>query len=177
MSKTLEQTQKRFEELLGRVDETTLVVLKGHLLIEEMLESIITKFVFHPEFVEEASLRFAQKVAIARSMSLDEHENEMWQLAIKLNSLRNELAHSLSSPKRTAKTKAVIDLYFELTAEMPYSESQRSQPEPTVLAYAIALFLGFLSTFEDEVARFRAFVDSLDQAVNPHRHKREPGQK
>src|SRR5260221_5346762 len=75
---------------------------------EELLDSIISAFVFHSEFIGPANLRFVQKVSIARSMSLDEHENAMWEIATKLNSLRNELAHKLDSPKRAAKTRAVV---------------------------------------------------------------------
>jgi hypothetical protein len=75
--------------------------------------------VFHPEFIGEANLGFAQKLSIARSMSLDEHENAVWELGTKLNSLRNELAHKLDSPKRAARTRAVIDLYFRHSADLP----------------------------------------------------------
>src|SRR5258708_6758278 len=114
-----EELKRRSLEYLSNVDETTLVVLKGHLLIEELLDSIISTFVFHPEFIGADNLGFAQKLSIARSMSLDEHENAMWELATKLNSLRNELAHKLDSPKRAAKTRSVIDLYFRLSADMP----------------------------------------------------------
>jgi hypothetical protein len=45
------------------------VVLKGHLLIEEALDGIISNFVFHSERIGEARLSFAQKVNLARSMS------------------------------------------------------------------------------------------------------------
>jgi hypothetical protein len=69
-----EELKRRSLEQLGYVDETALVVVKGHLLIEESLNSIISAFVFHPEFIQEANLRFAQKLSIARSMSLDDHQ-------------------------------------------------------------------------------------------------------
>jgi hypothetical protein len=94
----------RVREHFGYVDETALIVLKGHLLVEESLDSIISKFVFHPEFLEMANLGFAQKVSIARALNLTEHENEIWEIATKLNSLRNEIAHGLNSPKRAKKT-------------------------------------------------------------------------
>ncbi|WP_162917474.1 hypothetical protein [Dongia deserti] len=173
MPETLDELRRRFEKHLRHVDETTLVVLKAHLLIEEMLDSIISSFVFHPKFIEAANLRFAQKISVARSMSLDEHENEMWEIAVKLNSLRNELAHALDSPKRTAKTQAVIDLYFRLSADA--RNPLQGQPEHIVLSYAAAFFLGFLSSFYEEVKRFRHYVDALDEVMNRHRHAPEGG--
>src|SRR5690349_1914719 len=82
----------RLIEQMGHIDELALVVLKGHLLLEEQLERIISKFLLHPEYLERANLRFAQKVALARTMSLDEQENSMWELLLAVNGLRNELA-------------------------------------------------------------------------------------
>ena len=37
----------------------------------------IEKFVFHPEHLEKARLTFAHKIAIARSMSLDESDSQI----------------------------------------------------------------------------------------------------
>jgi hypothetical protein len=124
--------------------------------------------VFHPEFVQAANLRFLQKLSVARAMSLDEHQNEMWAIALALNSLRNELAHSLKSPKRAAKTQAVLDLYFRQADNMP--GDAREQPEHVQLYSAVGFFLGFLSGFQAEVKRVRQFLDTLDPVVNPHRH-------
>ena len=68
-TKPLEEIRQKFEEHLRYVDDTTLIVLKGHLLIEEMLDSIISKFVFHPEFIEKADLRFPQK-SVGRAINI-----------------------------------------------------------------------------------------------------------
>lgn len=171
MPEPLEEMRQRIEEQFRHVDETAVVVLKGHLLIEEALDTIISKFVHHAAFIEEARLRFAQKIAVARSMSLDEHENGMWDIAIKLNSLRNDLAHALDSPKRAGKTQAVIDLYYREINDPAHRDMMKDQPEHVVLFHAIGFFLGFLSTFQGEVNRFREHVDALDFIVNPHRRK------
>jgi hypothetical protein len=69
-------------------------------------------------------------------MSLREQDNEMWEIALRLNSLRNELAHSLQSQKRVAKTQAVINVYFQEAANMPHFEKLKGYPEPILLAHA-----------------------------------------
>ena len=88
MTESLAAVMEKMRKHFGQIDETVLVVLKGHLLIEESLDAIISGFVFHPEFVQAANLRFGQKLAIARAMSLDEHKNEMWAIALSVNSTR-----------------------------------------------------------------------------------------
>lgn len=167
-----DRMRNRVQEVFGAVDETVLVVLKGHLLIEELLDSIIRKFVFHPDYLDAANLRFAQKLYIARSMSLDEHDNGMWEIASRLNSLRNELAHALNSDKRERKTQAVIECYFAQATEDEHIEIVRNQGEPVILAFAASYFIGFLGSFKAEVERFRDVVDGIDQVMNPHRHQR-----
>ena len=84
-------------------DPAAMVVLKGHLVIEEKLTTAIERFVFHPDHLEHARLTFAQKLAISRSLSLDENKNSIWDLVAKLNTLRNTLSHSskeTDAPKR-----------------------------------------------------------------------------
>jgi hypothetical protein len=97
-------------------------------------------------------------------------KNEMWEIAAKLNSLRNELAHKLNSPKRAEKTQAVIDLYFRLAADMPDFEKLNEQPEHVLLAFVVGFFLGFLRGFQKEVNRFKERIDELDGVYYPHRH-------
>ena len=57
MPEPLDEMRRRIEEQFRHVDETALVVLKGHLLIEEALDAIISRFGHHAAFVEEARLR------------------------------------------------------------------------------------------------------------------------
>lgn len=164
--------QKKFEEHFSTVDATAQIVLKGHLLIEEALDSILGKFVFHSECLESANLRFAQKIDLARSVSLDDHNNEMWELVRAINSLRNELSHSLKSEKRQQKANRVIELYLKLLDNPETAKHHADQSEEDVLMWAVSFFLGFLSAFEAEVERFKKFISALDQVANPYRHQK-----
>ena len=171
MPSEFEKMRNRIQAVFGALDESVLIVLKGHLLIEEMLDAIIRTFVFHPDHLDGARLGFSQKLHIARSMSLDEHNNGMWDIALRLNSLRNELAHSLESDKRDRKTKAVLDAYFTEATEDEHLKLVRDQEEPVQLAFAASYFIGFLGSFKAEVVRFREVIDGIDRTMNPHRHK------
>ncbi len=51
----------RFAKTINEFDPITHTTLMGSLLIEEVLSWIITKFVFHPEQIEEARLRSSSR--------------------------------------------------------------------------------------------------------------------
>ncbi len=56
MSAIDNDTLERFVQQFSSIDETAIAVLKGHLLIEEKIDSIISLFVFHPKFIEQSRL-------------------------------------------------------------------------------------------------------------------------
>jgi hypothetical protein len=154
-----------------RMDEEVLIVLKAHLLIEERLNEILTKFVFHPSFLEKANLRFHQKVHVARSFSLDQQDNRMWDLILAINTLRNEMAHTLQFERRKQKTAAVMDIYAEVQSSKMATEGKRFAAHVR-MGFAASYCIGFLGGFEKEVERYRKAVDTLDRVLNPHRHKK-----
>jgi hypothetical protein len=160
------QTFFRLMEHL-RSDTAALVALKGHLVIEEKLTIVLEKFVFHPEHLEDARLSFAHRLAICRSLSLDQNRNSIWNLVGRLNTLRNALAHSLDSGRRRKAMTSVRELYY---AKCEGKLETGDLSDEQVLTGVSALCLGFLDAFEREIERFREFVNVLDKEVNPHRY-------
>ena len=141
---------KRFAEQMQAIDELTVVILKGHLLIEEILERIITKFVHHGNYVLNAGLRFRQLVAIARSIDADTHDNGIWDVILAANKLRNQLAHSLNPEQRRQKVDQFKAVYAGFYTEAP------DRPDPEIAKCAFAMCLGFLASLEAHVERSRA---------------------
>jgi hypothetical protein len=174
LSSTIDEWSKRFEGLLKEFDEVAILTLKGHLLIEEQLNAILSKFVVHPDLLDHARLRFVQKVELARSCSLGERDNTMWDLVLAINVVRNELAHSLHSDKRELKLARLRDKYVDQVGELRDLERES---DVAMLAGALATCVGFLSGFNDEAIRFRSLVDALDRTVNAHRHVGEGTQR
>ncbi|MBN8818305.1 MAG: hypothetical protein J0I80_06250 [Sphingomonas sp.] len=162
----LPAAQKRFIEQFNNLDDTIVIVLKAHILIEELLDGIISTFVFHAEPLDEARLSFAQKLHLARAMSLREQDNSMWKIGVSYNSQRNDLAHNLDSPKRVAKILALQNLYREEEKGNPEALKVLEEGEQFALMMIGVYFLGFLATFRDEVGRFRRVVDAMDNAMN-----------
>ena len=72
-------------------DSAALIVLKGHLILEEQLSLMIEKLAPQPEHIVEARLSFAQKRSLLRAM-IPNSANQVWAVIGNLNKLRNALA-------------------------------------------------------------------------------------
>lgn len=163
---------KKFEAYLAGLTEIDLIILRGHLLLEEILYSIVSEFVFHPTFIKKSDISFSQIVNIARSMSLDDENNSMWGLILAINTLRNKIAHELStSPNIQKHITKVKDLY---NSEMKGSQGEFERlwldDDCGGMKFSIAMSMGFLYEFQDEVKRFKKAVGLIDAIYNPHKH-------
>lgn len=165
-----EAQQEQLNELVRQVqdiDDLAHVVLKGHLVLEQCLVRIIGEFVHHADHLPDR-IQFAQLVGLARSMSLDEADNSMWNLVLALNTLRNKLAHSIDSSERQQAYERLLQAYVR---EIGGAGSARDEEPHHVALHALAHCRGFLGSFESEVKRFKEHVQAMDRIVNPHRHE------
>jgi hypothetical protein len=160
---------KIFEDHFNTVDEQAQILLKGHLLIEEKLYDIISNFVFHQDALEKAKLGFYQKLHLARSLSLDESKNSMWELVLAVNSLRNKIAHKLAIEEREKPLEHLKALYKKEMADDELENVWDTQGTIVGLSYSISLILGFLSTFEKESLRFKEMINNLDLVLNTYK--------
>ena len=81
-------------------EQRDLSILKGYLLVEEVLNTIIEMELRRSEFIHKAKLTFFQKIFIAKSVAdYDEEEVWIWTAIEKLNSIRNKMTHRLNDPK------------------------------------------------------------------------------
>jgi len=164
--KRLEEKHKELAKVFGEIDKESLVVLKGHLLLEESLNFIIENFVHHSDFINKAKLSFYQKLNVARAMSLTEQNNSMWTLIEKINTLRNDFSHRLESDKREEKINLIISLYKSEMKGSEFEHDWENEDLPTFLAFVISLCLGFLAGFESEVERFQRVVAIMNKSMN-----------
>ena len=152
---------RRFIEKMSEVDELSSIVLKGHLLMEEMVTRAIEFYFFHGELLDGARLSFSQKLILVQAASTDQHENSMWNLISAVNSLRNEMVHSLERPKLQPRLNDLRAKYFN---ECP--EDAALQADEHLLRNVVLLCMGFLSGVEREIERFRWWVNQLDHLIN-----------
>ena len=95
---------KTFLETLPHGKDTELVLLKGHLLVEEQIRLIVQRRLRNPDVLTEANSRLETHLAIqlARGFFPPGHMPEIWAAALKLNTMRNDIAHNLRSKESLA---------------------------------------------------------------------------
>ncbi|UGQ45111.1 hypothetical protein [Massilia endophytica] len=140
----------RFLEHMPRTPDPVLLVLKAHLLVEEILGDLIESKLPNPGALNVSSLHFHLKSRLARAL-IDERDanglpfpTDVWPMVDALNELRNELAHKLESKKVDAKYKQFVE------AVRPSSAGASDDPP---LANQLAFLIGYLASIE-EMIRF-----------------------
>ncbi|WP_417667564.1 hypothetical protein [Pseudidiomarina sp.] len=104
------------------LEDLTLIVLKGHLLVEEQVRVMVYDRLLKPEELQRFS--FAQYLSLAKAMyELPEGETWLWNAIAKLNQLRNAMAHELTPGDIDKK----IDMFC---SAVPRNEEQ--MPEHSV---------------------------------------------
>ena len=98
--KQVKANMDRFKRLMKSCgNDTTLIVLKGHLIIEEQLMAIIEDELRHQEILEAGRLRFSQKLDmtqfILKSKMDDCFKTTFKAIHLLNHKLRNPLAHRL----------------------------------------------------------------------------------
>lgn len=90
---------KRFLAELPHGKDQELVLLKSHILIEEQVRLLIDRRVRNPEALREANceLDCRQAIALAQSFYPPDHETWLWKALVKLNKMRNDIAHSIQA--------------------------------------------------------------------------------
>jgi hypothetical protein len=93
------QAFKRFLSVLPHGQDPELVLLKGHILIEEQVRLLIDKRLRNPDALREANARleFCQAIHLAKAFFPPNHQPELWRAVAKLNTMRNDIAHNILS--------------------------------------------------------------------------------
>jgi hypothetical protein len=88
---------QRFLSVLPHGQGAELVLLKGHILIEQQINLLIERRLRNPQALREpnAALDAIQAIRLAQSFFPAGHETEMWNSILKLNKLRNDIAHRI----------------------------------------------------------------------------------
>ncbi len=102
----------RFLSTLGGSTDLTLAVLRGHLLLEELLWRGILSAVPYPDQIEGARLNFGRLSALFKALHGDGGASQQvtWAFLNRLNALRNSLAHRIDVPQLEREVDALVEL-------------------------------------------------------------------
>ena len=133
----------RFLTHLGQTTDPTLLVLRSHLLLEELVHAAIASALREPAHVEKARLSFAQSVALLKSLSGVHPADRSWQFLSRINVLRNHLSHSLESPALERDIDALIKIVAPRTSAPIVAGEERAYH----FTLAVAFVGGRLASF------------------------------
>ena len=143
----------RAQDELGQVDPSVQAILTGHLLVEELLTSLLEKLVTDQVSLQRADLRFFQRVQLVRALGPEDnaYSPSAWTLINKLNELRNALAHTLDRERRSRKTTEFLAQYRSIEPNPSTLSAYDSAEASDKLLFAVAACLGFLASVSDEI--------------------------
>lgn len=113
LDKLTKPDRDRFKKYFPKTDDITLIVLKGHLLLEEQLNGLVEVMVRSPEvlFQGERLFTFYQKIRLVESLlgKSNTNSDSIWLNIEKINEIRNKLAHKLDIPELEDKIDKFIN--------------------------------------------------------------------
>lgn len=94
----LKQTEalSRYFHKLPHGQDITLVILKGHLLVEEQINEVINAKLINSDALKPSRLEFFQRICLAEALYPSDVNPILWKAVIKLNKIRNDIAHNLT---------------------------------------------------------------------------------
>ena len=124
-------------------DDITVVILKGHLIIEAELIDICGRLLNNPAALEGENMRFAFRLKLVRALVVDDGIPDAWWRAIEeLNAIRNKLAHHLE-PKDLETSLAQFVQRFN---NMIPSQENKDKPMREQLITCLLYLCGGLCT-------------------------------
>ena len=93
------ENAERFKRCFPESDDLMVIVLRGHLLVEEYIDNLNKHYFHYPKYYYKANFNFYNKLLLAKSLwLLPFPDRDMFFKPFEmLNSIRNDLAHNLES--------------------------------------------------------------------------------
>lgn len=144
LQKNSDQQWERYRQLLPQSDDVELVVLKGHLIIEELLYAVVQEHCANPDAVIKAKLSFAQLVYLAQALVKLPTDATWWKSISLLNAIRNSLVHSLE-PKQLESRLNDLNSSCRVPDELLQENYAVSSKPAKIAARCICFIIGQLS--------------------------------
>jgi len=137
LNQHIPEVWQNFFDHMPETDDLTLIVLKGHLLIEEELNKVIETSFKQAEHLKGGRFSFYQTYKIVKAFHFKENRKWLWDGIEKLNTIRNKFAHNLV-PRQ-------IENEIEELTQVVISEIGTIEKNlPGKLRHSIAMFLCML---------------------------------
>jgi hypothetical protein len=147
-----QDTHRYFEELkahLPMVKDPTVIILRGHLLIEDLLDRLIAANLKNAHFIQDARLTFFQKLCLAKGIVGSSNEDSTWKSVEELNKLRNMISHNLPDETMCKKLDPVLRAFFPGEfADIPNEIHSKSKALRKGIIFECAMLSGRIEEME-----------------------------
>jgi hypothetical protein len=100
-----------FIKTMPKSDDITLIVIKGHLLLEEQLRNLFKSNFNNPKVLNKSKFEFSQIITMVEAIfENDERNNNFWESIRKLNTIRNDIAHNIENKGLNDKVNNLIKI-------------------------------------------------------------------
>ena len=120
---------RRFYKLIPRSEDSAIVILKIHLLVEEQVRAFVNERIANSASLTQADLTCHQAICLAEALCTEDIHPQLWEAARKLNELRNKIAHNLE-PAGVVERIGNICTLIGLTPEVRASSAPKPTPAP-----------------------------------------------
>lgn len=143
----------RWDDSMPDTDDLSLIVLKGHLLVEEMLSELLAILFHFPQHLEGLHSSFHLKASIVRAACQYDENNKAWDLITALNKTRNELIHNLEPPKLEKVLTTLFSVHKQVDViDVPVDRNQEHLAEASQrLKWAIQDCMRFLVKLKSSI--------------------------
>ncbi|MCE5185326.1 MAG: hypothetical protein LLF76_04290 [Planctomycetaceae bacterium] len=149
MNRDSEQYLQRLKENLPLGKDPTVVILRGHLFIEELLDQILAVALKDASAIKDARLTYFQKLCLAQGVLGFEKNRFMWKPFKDLNKLRNDISHNLPDAALSKKLDIVLRTFFEDDfPEIPNNIYSKSKALRKGIISQCAILFGFISAMK-----------------------------
>ncbi len=117
-----------------------MILLKGHLLLEEQLRALVEALVKDSRPLGDARLTFHQWLCMGKALAPGGTGDDLWKFVELSNQTRNKLAHNAEVPDFDQKVDSLIRLY----AEDGFTHAATARNRASRLRATLALVCGIL---------------------------------
>ena len=146
--KAFVQIKIAMRKIDDRIEDGTLIVLKGHLVMEELIRSKLDEYLPRPEYLRRAGLSFFEVLCVARAVypadvmqrrGTDGTDVDLWDIIEAWNTLRNRLAHRLEPTDTQRCIRRVLYWAPEWAHPLEHEQTQAG------LSFVIGMVIELLS--------------------------------
>ncbi|MFV0543422.1 MAG: hypothetical protein ACK5L8_07025 [Marinicella pacifica] len=113
--KNLKDLKRLIKHLPLNSKSKTLLILKGHLIIEDLLRQYLDSRFQSPKELNKCRLSFSQLLYLVKSFFKPKPNEWFWKAAIDFNSIRNDLSHQLEPDNVNSKINDFVNKVYSCT--------------------------------------------------------------